>query len=57
MKMAETREVIKAADEPSPVLCTLLRVVWAEANNGIWRSESVLSCRLRFSSYTAEEGN
>lgn len=51
MKMAETSEVINAADDPSPVLCTLLRVVCVEANSGIWRSELVLSGKLRFSSY------
>lgn len=56
MKMAETSEVINAAEDPRPVLCTLLRVVWVEVNSGIWRSESVLSGRLQFSSYIFVKG-
>jgi hypothetical protein len=43
--------VIRAAEEPSPVLFTLLSVVCVEANKGICFNDSVLRCSPLFSSY------
>ena len=41
----ETREVMRAADEPSPVLCTSARVTPVGANGGIWASDDTRGSR------------
>lgn len=48
--MAATREVMSAADEPSPVLWTSARRTPVDANGGMDESECIVRGRFRLSS-------
>jgi hypothetical protein len=45
--MAATREVIRAAELPKPVLCTFVKVVEVLQNGGSDRNDDMVVGRLR----------